>query len=216
MQGRYGHFFEKCRLWVRHVWYIIVSECQTAPQTAVLHRWLSKDCPNCRYPRKVSALGFFVCSHWKCLSCLPDSSAVFLFNLSRIVSSTHRDTDRLGNSSNWSNSDVGRLKHFGVRRSVNSIWISPMWIVTYSRIYFINRPAWLQVRTKVPNWALANRWIFIAHCWWTLKHTYHSRCSESPSGGFFSGLVKGQNFLATPFISPTTLLSQHLTILEGE
>ena len=158
MQGRYGHFFEKCRLWVRHVWYIIVSECQTAPQTAVLHRWLSKDCPNCRYPRKVSALGFFVCSHWKCLSCLPDSSAVFLFNLSRIVSSTHRDTDRLGNSSSWSSSEVGRLKHFGVLRSVNSIWISPMWIVTYSRIYFINRPAWLQVRTKVTNWALANRW----------------------------------------------------------
>ena len=137
-------------------------ECQTAPQTAVFHRRLSEDCPNCRYPRKVSALGFFVCSHWKCLSCRPDSSAVFLFNLSLIVSSTHRDTDRLGNSSSWSSSEVGRLRHLGVLRSVNSIWISPMWIVTYSRIYFINRSAWLQVRSNVTNWALANRRIFIS------------------------------------------------------
>ena len=170
--GQVRSFFEKCRLWVRHVWYIIVNECQTAPQTAVLHRRLSKDCPNCRYPRKVAALGFFVCSHWKCLSCRPASSAVFLFNLSRIVSSTHRDNDRLGNSSSWSSSEVARLKHFGVLRSVNSIWISPMWIVTFVRIYFINRPAWLQVRSDFTNWALANRRIFICPLLANLKHTY--------------------------------------------
>ena len=140
----------KRSLRVRHVWYILINECQTAPADNCFQRWLllkiAPVFPSC--PSKHQGCwGFSFVATGTYLSCRPDSSAVFLFNLSRIVSSTHLDTDRLGSSSNWSSSDVGRLKHFGVLRSVNSIWISLMWIVTYSRIYFINRPAWLQVRS---------------------------------------------------------------------
>ena len=75
------------------------------------------------------------------LSCCPAFAVSFLFSLSFSVSSTHLDTDRLGILSNWSSSDGERLKHFGVLLSaVNSIWISPMWIVLTQEYSLFNIP----------------------------------------------------------------------------
>ena len=133
----------KRSLRVRHVWYILLVECQTAPADNCFHRWLLlKIAPVFpSTPLKVQGCwGFSFVATGTYLSCCPASAVFPLSSLSFSVSSTHLDTDRLGNSSSWSSSDVGRLKHFGVRLSVvNSIWISPMWIVlTHGSILLID------------------------------------------------------------------------------
>ena len=57
----------KRSLRVRHVWYILMNECQTAPCRQLFPQMVVvKDCPGIPFlsVKTSGMLGFFVCSHW--------------------------------------------------------------------------------------------------------------------------------------------------------